>query len=85
MRPPLLRFRDALASENFSHVTNGHPTQRIVRCFNVYKRDNGPSGCLLMASIAQETPGAPGDLGRVSRKRACVRAACAARWRREPR
>ena len=48
--------RDALAAEDFSHMTSGHPVSP--NCYHVYRRDaKSPSQCVLVASCGKGTPG----------------------------
>jgi hypothetical protein len=52
----LAEFRDALAREDVSHVTHGHPVDP--HTYNVYARDpKSPSGCHLIASASHYLPG----------------------------
>jgi hypothetical protein len=51
----LARFRDALASDDLSHVTEGHPV--MPHAYHAYRRDKGPSGCWLAASAGHDLPG----------------------------
>jgi hypothetical protein len=65
----LAHFRDALARDDISHVTSGHPVSPNV--YHVYVRDlKSPSGCHLIASAAHDLPGAE-EVLRASGRHTC--------------
>lgn len=52
----LARFREALAREDISHVTSGHPCSP--HSYGIYVVDSAsPSGCHLLWSAAHDLPG----------------------------
>ena len=51
----LVKFREALARDDFSHVTSGHSVNP--NTYHVYRRDSSsPSGCFLVASAGHDLP-----------------------------